>query len=620
MKLTLRQQRIIQQLANNDTITSDSLSKSLGFSSRTIREEIKIINSATDIPVIISLKSKGFKLNIANPDIELYLGKNETSAEYINTRNTNILKAILSQDNLDYYELADEFYISESTLDKVINDFNNIIQKRYPAISILRKNNTIIVIPNDEQTKRNIFSSFLIQEMHNYNFNISNYNFFFNSCNLDDLSNFVIAFNKKHHLNMRDFEIFAFTLHIAILIERSQNSSFVQINNEKYDISYLASKFKEEIATELHINIPDEELVQLSLLISGKISKITYESVNNLTVFIDQMIIDINKIYNFDLLDNEQFKSNLLVHLLGLESRIRTNSYILNPLIKDIKVHFPILYDISVYIAINIQKKYNCILLEDEIGYITLHLMNAIDISQNKNEKTLIIISSLGKAESLFIKKKLFDYLGKYTLTIIKSLSISNARECINDKVDLIISTMPLNFITKSPIYITQGILNAQDLEKITKLLDNPPNQNNLKKYFDEKLFFVDKDFASKEEIIHFLCQQLVQNGYCTPEFEEKVLKRETVAPTTYGNLFAIPHPIEKCALKNIVAVCILSSPIIWQGQKTKLVLLFALSTKQDPSFNEMFEKLVSLLNDVNNVKELCKQTTLSSFLEIFTS
>lgn len=292
----------------------------------------------------------------------------------------------------------------------------------------------------------------------------------------------------------------------------------------------------------------------------------------------------------------------------------------MNPLIKDIKVHFPILYDISVYIAINIQKKYNCILLEDEIGYITLHLMNAIDISQNKNEKTLIIISSLGKAESLFIKKKLFDHLSKYTLTIIKSLSISNAKECMNDKVDLIISTMPLSFITKSPIYITQGILNAQDLDKITKILDNPPSQNSLKKYFDDKLFFTDQTFTTKEEIIHFLCQQLVQNGYCTPEFEEKVLKRETVAPTTYGNLFAIPHPIEKCALKNIVAVCILSSPIIWQGQKTKLVLLFALSSKQDPSFNEMFEKLVSLLNDVNNVKELCKQTTLSSFLEIFTS
>lgn len=620
MKLTLRQQRIIQQLANNDTITSDNLSKALGFSSRTIREEIKLINSASEIPIIISLKSKGFKLNIANPDIELYLGKNETSAEYINTRNTNILKTILSQDNLDYYELADEFYISESTLDKVINDFNKVIQKRYPAISILRKNNSIIVIPDDEQTKRNIFSSFLIQEMHNYNFNISNYNFFFNSCNLDDLSNFVIAFNKKHHLNMRDFEIFAFTLHVAILIERSQNFSFVQKDTKIDEISYLAAKFKEEIAAKLHIDIPDEELLQLSLLISGKISKITFESVNNLTAFIDQMIIDINKIYNFDLLDNEQFKSNLLIHLLGLESRIKTNSYILNPLIKDIKVHFPILYDISVYIAINIQKKYNCILLEDEIGYITLHLMNAIDISQNKNEKTLIIISSLGKAESLFIKKKLFDHLSKYTLTIIKSLSISNAKECMNDKVDLIISTMPLSFITKSPIYITQGILNAQDLDKITKILDNPPSQNSLKKYFDDKLFFTDQTFTTKEEIIHFLCQQLVQNGYCTPEFEEKVLKRETVAPTTYGNLFAIPHPIEKCALKNIVAVCILSSPIIWQGQKTKLVLLFALSSKQDPSFNEMFEKLVSLLNDVNNVKELCKQTTLSSFLEIFTS
>ena len=32
----------------------------------------------------------------------------------------------------------------------------------------------------------------------------------------------------------------------------------------------------------------------------------------------------------------------------------------------------------SVYVASRIQQKFHCALIEDEIGYLTLHLMNAV--------------------------------------------------------------------------------------------------------------------------------------------------------------------------------------------------------------------------------------------------
>lgn len=50
-----------------------------------------------------------------------------------------------------------------------------------------------------------------------------------------------------------------------------------------------------------------------------------------------------------------------------------------NPLIKELQKNFPVIYDMSVFIALKIQEFFSTQLYEDEIGYITLHLMGAIE-------------------------------------------------------------------------------------------------------------------------------------------------------------------------------------------------------------------------------------------------
>lgn len=621
MKLSTRQQKLIHLIANKELITAKELSEKLTLSSRTIRDEVKNINQISNIPLIIPLKGQGYQLNLAHPDLSLYLSASETSNEYTNIRNTQILKAILANDTTDYYEIAETFFISESTIDKIIRDFNQIIQTRFPSLTIKRKNNKII-IPNDEQSKRQIFAAFLTHEMHDFNFDISNYNTFFSTCDLQKLSQVIIEFNREYNLQMRDFELLSFILHIAIIIERSRNNAPAPENYENYvnaESNKLAMIFSRFLREREGIKLPAAEIPALSLLFAGKITDFSLDDVNKLKQFIDDLILDINRIYSFDLSQNFKFKDNLLIHLLGLEKRIKNNTYILNPLIKDIKVHFPILYDISVYIAVNIQKKYKCLLIEDEIGYITLHLMNTIENFQQKETKKIIIISSLGKIEAEYTKNQISNAITAFNIEIVRSLSFLNAYECKELMVDLIISTQPLAFIPKSPLYVCSNMLLSEDILKIQNILFNAKNlTSSINTYFDERLFFYDKEFANSQEIIHFLCNHLKQLGYCDQYFEQKVIEREQVAPTTYGNLFAIPHPIEKCAFKNVIAVCILKDPILWQGQKTKLILLFALSPKQEKGFDKIFEKLVTLLNDVTNVKELCKQTSLPAFLDIF--
>ena len=116
---------------------------------------------------------------------------------------------------------------------------------------------------------------------------------------------------------------------------------------------------------------------------------------------------DIQQQYDLDLHQDQDFQENLLIHFLGLDNRIRSNSFLSNPLIKDIKLHFPLLYDISVYIAMKMQSRTHTVLLEDEIGYITLHIMNAVEKIQHHTYKKVVIVNPMSTAVVSFLKQRL---------------------------------------------------------------------------------------------------------------------------------------------------------------------------------------------------------------------
>ena len=54
---------------------------------------------------------------------------------------------------------------------------------------------------------------------------------------------------------------------------------------------------------------------------------------------------------------------------MGLKNRIEHNTFLNNPLIADIRTHFPIIYDISIFFAVKIQEFFDTRLQEGEIGY-----------------------------------------------------------------------------------------------------------------------------------------------------------------------------------------------------------------------------------------------------------
>ncbi|WP_270496282.1 BglG family transcription antiterminator [Faecalibacillus intestinalis] len=609
--LTERQNEIIKLLNQYHILSADKIAKMLNVSTKTIRNEIHKINSSLNLNYIISQKGTGY---LINEQIQL-------EKEYASEQNIQylILKKILNHDFYNFYELADELFISESNLQRYIKRVNEIIQKRNSSIKICRQRNQLY-LNGTETEKRQITTYFLMNELNQYNFNLSMYQSLFLRIDILELQKIITEFNNAHHLNLRDVEIISLVIHVALMLERvirgNEIINEVDFVNDEYN--HLSIQFANILQIRYEIKLNKSEIKYLSLLLAGKVPSIEENDINEVKQFIQQLIIEINESFDVDLQQDSKFTDNFLIHLIGLKRRITNHTFLNNPLIKELQKNFPVIYDMSVFIALKIQEFFSTQLYEDEIGYITLHLMGAIERLHTSLHKKIVLIYPFGQAGYDYIVKKI-NHIHDLEIEICCQLSMFDAFQIKEYQPDLVISFVHIEEKVGYPIYVCHNLLLEEDIENIYNILKgNHTFKKNV--FFEKELFHIYNDIENKEDVIHRLCESLYYKGYVDQQYEGLVLAREQIAPTAYGSMFAIPHAVKKAGFATRIAVALLDKPIDWNQQKVRLVFLFCLTKERNEEFDLLFEKLVGLLDESKKVKELLKCKKYEEFLELFLS
>lgn len=609
--LTERQNEIIKLLNQYHILSADKIAKMLNVSTKTIRNEIHKINSSFNLNYIISQKGTGY---LINEQIQL-------EKEYASEQNIQylILKKILNHDFYNFYELADELFISESNLQRHIKRVNEIIQKRNSSIKICRQQNQLY-LNGTETEKRQITTYFLMNELNQYNFNLSMYQSLFLRIDILELQKIITEFNNAHHLNLRDVEIISLVIHVALMLERvirgNEIINEVDFVNDEYN--HLSIQFANILQIRYEIKLNKSEIKYLSLLLAGKVPSIEENDINEVKQFIQQLIIEINESFDVDLQQDSKFADNFLIHLIGLKRRITNHTFLNNPLIKELQKNFPVIYDMSVFIALKIQEFFSTQLYEDEIGYITLHLMGAIERLHTSLHKKIVLIYPFGQAGYDYIVKKI-NHIHDLEIEICCQLSMFDAFQIKEYQPDLVISFVHIEEKVGYPIYVCHNLLLEEDIENIYNILKgNHTFKKNV--FFEKELFHIYNDIENKEDVIHRLCESLYYKGYVDQQYEGLVLAREQIAPTAYGSMFAIPHAVKKAGFATRIAVALLDKPIDWNQQKVRLVFLFCLTKERNEEFDLLFEKLVGLLDESKKVRELLKCKKYEEFLELFLS
>ena len=282
--LTERQTEMIKLLKQYHVLSADKMAKMLNVSTKTIRNEIHKINSTLSFDYIISQKGTGYLIDEHIQFENEYAS--EQNIQYL------ILKRILNHDSYDFYELADELFISESNLQRYIKKVNEIIQKRNASMKICRSQNKLY-LNGTETEKRQITTYFLMNELNQYNFNLSMYQNFFLGIDILELQNMIMEFNSEHHLNLRDVEIISLVIHVALMLERvlRGNEIINKVDFIQDEYSQLATQFAHMLQEHYEIELNTSEIKYLSLLLAGKVPSIEENDIDELKEFICQLIL-----------------------------------------------------------------------------------------------------------------------------------------------------------------------------------------------------------------------------------------------------------------------------------------------------------------------------------------
>ncbi|EOH9946363.1 transcription antiterminator [Listeria monocytogenes] len=605
----------------NKWVTSNELAAFCECTTRTIRNNIYKINEVT--PNLINSTKQGYQINLNIP----FEFQSESD---VTERKSKLLLELIknSTKGVDLFELADILYISEVTLKKDIQQLKNELKEADVKIVISKDRIKLI---GKERAKRKYMISLLYEEGYRESIK-SRIQEMIEFVSIDKLQNIVKEVLAQESITTNQYSMMNIVLHYAISIVRIQQGNtlietqktLIRKHSKEYEISKKIAKILSE---EYQIHFSEAETKQLGLLYVGLQNE---QSANanhgELDQFVDKKIIDALKIvlanvevtYLIDL-QNEQLFIKLAIHVQSLYYRSRYKAYTRNLSLLDIKTSYPVTFDIAVYISSLLQEKLAIDFNEDEISFIALHIGSFLE-SENRDYIRLeigLLVDDYHDLRTNMLKKLRARFENEATIELIEN-------EDYEENFDIILTTNRDVALEKAGSIFIHPLLTTKDIKKITsriqtkkKILENNIRGQQIDRYIVRSLYSnqIDPSELTPAKIREQMISKMEKQTFVTPEFKEKVEKREQMAPTSFPSGIAIPHSIKNDALQSGVSIMTLQEPIYWNDVKVKIIALVAISKKDATEFNDFFEKFVGIVSEPINTKRLSMVESFEEFI-----
>ena len=116
--------------------------------------------------------------------------------------------------------------------------------------------------------------------------------------------------------------------------------------------------------------------------------------------------------------------------------------------------------------------------------------------------------------------------------------------------------------------------------------------------------------------MIRYLSKKFIDIGIASDDFTESVLDRESIAPTSFDNLIAIPHSITSQTTKNCGSVIINDESMQWGFFQVNIIILIGVCNDNRMDFKAIYNGILDSINDAQKVNKLIKSTSLDEFID----
>lgn len=622
-------------------LTSAFISNINQVTPRTTQEDIKKLNQKllSHGAVIQSIKGRGYQLTIED---EALFHHFLTSALYENKEQEQIpdtpeervryiiQKLLLNMEYLKLEDLADEMYISKATIQNSMRFVRERLSDFQLGIHV--KPNYGIKIMGEEIKIRFCMAEYLVQRGNDSNDSIYDSIVTLPKEQINFIKQTIIFRLNEQRISLSDIAIQNLFIHIAIAVLRIQKGHSVDSPaNPKQEINHtieyeVAERIVEDTERKLGVTFPSTEISYVALHLLGTKVLTTVGTVKNQDIenMLDPQIRSlvmailerIESEMHLGIQHDRELMINLGIHLKPAMNRYKYGMNIRNPMLDSIKKNYQLAFQAAVHAGVVIERHTEIAIDENEIAYLALHIGAAMEkqkLKQGPKRCLIVCASGMGTSQLIYYRLKSkfegqMDIAGTTEYYLLSSYPLEN--------IDFIITTIPIQEDLGVPVIEVNTIISKDDLQYISSYIAGNPT-NIIENYLQDDYLFLNQSFTAKEEILEFMVSEIEADDLKRAQFLESIYEREKIAPTAFGNLVAIPHPLTPQSTQTFISIVTLKEPILWAEKMVQFVLLLSVKKNSMEDLQPLYEMISKLIEHPESLQKLMQTTDKSAFMRM---
>ena len=620
-------QRLAQlfDLLQNETLPQDELAQRLSVSTRTVRADITALNTllAQHGAQFVLSRGNGYQLRI--DDSDLFQALQDSRPRTLRIPRTGservhylMVRFLTSAFSLKLEDLADEWFVSRATLQGDMAEVREWLA-RYQLTLETRPRHGVKLF-GSEMAIRACLTDLLWQLAQQDSNNPLVTKEALNAGVPEQLEVALQDILSRWHIRLTDEGELFVRLYCAVAVRRI---------SEGYPLpEFTADDVDEKVVQAAHnIAATLEQLTGKTLAASEEnwlrvhiaarqVQEIAPSHINadDDEALVSYILHYINTHYNYNLLSDEQLHADLLTHIRTMITRVRYQIMIPNPLLDNIKQHYPMAWDMTLAAVSGWSKYTPWTISENEIGFLVLHIGVGLERHYNigyQRQPRVLLVCDAGNAMVRMIEAVLQRKYPQLVMTETITQRDYEQRESISE--DFVVSTVRISEKDK-PVVVMSPFPTEYQLEQIGKLvLVDRTRPWMLEKYFDARHFRIINEPIDRQTLFSELCQQLSAEGFVDHEFVDSVVEREAIVSTMLGDGIALPHALGLLAKKTVVYTVLAPQGIAWGDETAHVIFLLAISKSEYEEAMAIYDIFVTFLRE-RAMSRLCHCNNFAEF------
>lgn len=592
-------------LLNQDSyLTGTEIADYLNVSNRTVRNDIKSINSeVTD--VINSIKGRGYQLNCKlyqTEEIESILN------QYTEKNGQTLIKMayqlLMYKQSVTLEQLSDDYNLTKNEILDYLYQIQAWCESYDVAINLVKRKG--VTVNGNEMDIRNAILH--LNQLSTNNIKVED--FIMNEvpkAHRKIMMHIMEQHLEHYQIQTSKVHIKQLLVHLIIIFKRIHDST------EQWDINkealVISRAIIEDINRQLKYNLSDETAKLFSFFISYYFDKydLGFKQIF-IQSYIDRLIYQMNSKVGIDFMQDPVLRENVYSHFSRTYLRIVKNVYINNPLTEEIKQQYPFVFN-ALYETVHLlETDAQLKLSEDEIAFLALHFQSSIDRNV-QDQFNVVITCYYGLGISSLLEAKIQKL--NHKINIMDTIKLEDVSTYPFTHTDILVTTHEID-TTHIPHHVqvvqVSPLFSKEDAHKFQTMLNqkqNPVLNNDALSPIDFITVPIDTEIHATVDIFQHAERLLNQQHAISSGYIESALEREKFSATYIGNGIAIPHGDPTKVFKSHVFIFRLHQDISWKQHKVNLVFFLSIADKDKQVMKQIIHSIATLTE--HDVKYLLK-------------